>query len=224
MMQELYVAGDTWLHRLAAGWKLLVLALAGTLMFGLRSPEPMAIVCLAVALMLWSAGIGWRRFWAQARWLAILTAIVAGFTAWVQGAEAGLVAGLSMASLIGLALAVTFTTTASALVDALATGLRPLHRRGWVDADRVAFTIALTLRFVPELQRRWLAIREAQAARGIRANPVRLVVPMVVAILQAADAIAEAIEARGYPPERGQDRPGAGYPDDDAPERKPRHS
>jgi len=200
-MQELYVAGGSWLHRLSAGWKLLALALAGTLMFGLRAPVPLAIACLMVAVVVWSAGIGWRRFWTQARWLAVLTLIVAGFTAVVQDAEAGLVAGLRMASLIGLALAVTFTTTASALVDALAAGLRPLHRRGWVDADRVAFTIALTLRFVPELQRRWQAIREAQAARGIRANPVRLVVPMVVAILQAADTIAEAIEARGYPPE-----------------------
>lgn len=202
-MQELYVAGDTWLHRLSAGRKLLILALAGTLMFGLRSPGPLAVACLAVALLLWSARIGWRRFWAQARGLVVLAAIVVAFTAWVQGAEAAAVAGLRMASLIGLALAVTFTTTATALVDALAAALRPLHRRGWIDADHAAFTIALTLRFIPELQRRWLAIREAQAARGIRANPIRLAVPMVVAILQAADAIAEAIEARGYPPERG---------------------
>jgi len=214
-MQELYVAGDTWLHRLGAGWKLLALALAGTLMFGLRSAGPLALACLAVAAVLWSASIGWQRFWAQARWLAVLTVFVAGFTAWVQGAEAGAVAGLRMASLIGLALAVTFTTTASALVDALAAGLRPLHRRGWIDADHAAFTIALTLRFVPELQRRWLAIREAQAARGIRASPIRLVVPMVVAILQAADAVAEAIDARGYPPERDREGARAACPSDE---------
>lgn len=206
-MRELYVAGDTWLHRLGAGRKLFILALAGTLMFGLRSPGPLAVACLVVALLLWSARIGWRRFWAQARGLAFLAVMVVGFTAWVQGIEAATVAGLRMASLIGLALAVTFTTTTSALMEALAAGLRPLHRRGWVDADSVAFTIALTLRFIPELQRRWLAIREAQAARGIRANPVRLAVPMVVAILQSADAIAEAVDARGYPPERGAEGP-----------------
>lgn len=201
-MQELYVAGESWLHRLSAGRKLVLLAAAGTFLFGLRSPVPLAVVAVVVALVLWSTRIGWAKFWAQARTLLVLTAIVVVFTAWVQDGAAAAVAGLRMLSLIGLALAVTFTTTTLALMAALAAGLRPLDRLGWVDADRVAFTIALTLRFIPELQRRWLAIREAQAARGIRANPVRLAVPMVVAILQSADAIAEAIDARGYPPER----------------------
>lgn len=198
MMQELYVEHPGWLQCQAAGRKLGVLLVAGSVLFLVRDAWVLLPPLVVVAALLWSTGVGFRRFWRHSRGLWLLCLAVVVITAWLQSPEVALVAGLRLLVLVGLALVVSFTTRAGEFVDAIEAGLQPLQQRGWVRADRLAFAIALTLRFVPELQRRWHAIREAQAARGIRANPVILIVPLVVAVLQSADAIAEAIEARGF--------------------------
>lgn len=198
MMESLYVAHNGWLQRADARYKLGLLMLAGTALFFLQQPAWLAAVLGVVALLLQQSGVGWQRCWRQMRGLLVLWALVVGFMALLQGWQPALVAGLRLATLMGLALVVSFTTTTAAMIDAVEALLQPLARRGWVRADRFAFSLGLVLRFVPELQRRWAAIREAQAARGIRASPVTLVVPLVVAILQSADAIAEALDARGY--------------------------
>ncbi|CPR10533.1 cobalt transport protein [Bordetella pertussis] len=78
---------------------------------------------------------------------------------------------LRVAALIGLAMAVTLTTPVPALIDAL--------------------------RFIPEIWRNYQEIREAQAARGLGAHPLALLVPLVVRTLKRAEEVAQAIDARG---------------------------
>jgi biotin transport system permease protein len=54
----------------------------------------------------------------------------------------------------------------------------------------------LTLRLIPELTVQWQDIREAQAARGLKANPFTLGVPMLLRTLRRAQDIADALDAR----------------------------
>jgi len=75
--------------------------------------------------------------------------------------------------------------------------LQPLERLGLVNTERVALAFGLTLRLIPELSVQWHEIREAQAVRGLSANPLTMGVPMLLRTIRRAHEIAEAIDARG---------------------------
>ena len=62
----------------------------------------------------------------------------------------------------------------------------------------MALAVALVLRFVPVLLMRWRAREEAWKARTHRRVPLRLVAAFVADILQFADGVAEALDARGF--------------------------
>lgn len=198
MIEGMYVERDAYLQRQPAARKLLVLLVAGTLLFFVHQAWVLGIAVVLAGALLFGTGVSGPQLWHHLKglvWLWLAVVLASGL---LQGWSQALEAGLRLAALMGLALAVSLSTRTQDFIAAIEAGLQPLGRRGWVRPERVAFALALTLRFVPEFQRRWQAIREAQAARGIRANPVTLVVPLVLAVLQAADAIVEAIEARAW--------------------------
>jgi biotin transport system permease protein len=82
------------------------------------------------------------------------------------------------------------------MVAALERALRPLSRFG-IDPDKISLVISLALRFIPVLGEQVTQIREAQRARGLDRNILALAVPLLVHCLSMADAVADAIEARG---------------------------
>ncbi len=76
----------------------------------------------------------------------------------------------------------------------------------------ISFVLTAAVRFVPVVLRDALSIYDVQRARGLRLsrNPVRLIrssmpliVPLVVTSLRRSEALAEAMEARGYARPRG---------------------
>jgi biotin transport system permease protein len=136
--------------------------------------------------------------WRQVRGLLWVLLAVALFTGWFQGALEALAVVLRVAAMVGLALAVTLSTRTSDLIAVCERTLRPLERTGLVDAEKVALALALALRFVPEIWRNFQEIREAQAARGLGANPVALIVPLIVLTLKRAQEVSEAIDARSF--------------------------
>lgn len=187
----LYHPGGSLVHRCPPGPKLALLAvvLAGTLVW----PVPMLV---ASALLYAVARVPWRLALEQLRplWpLLLFTAVFQVLTASVDRAvsvTAGLLASVALAGLV------TLTTRVAAMLDVLARMARPLRLFG-VDPDRVALLLALTIRCVPLLAGIAAEVREAQRARGARGNPVALVVPLIVRSLRAADALGEALTARG---------------------------
>ncbi len=207
MIHSLYVPGASWLHRQPAVVKLGVLMAAGIMLFLLHHPLPLAIAAGLALVLLASARVPLARIWAQTRGLVVLIVALGGVLTLLQGWAATMMVLLRLCALMCLALAVTFTTRSADLIAACERALRPLERRGWANAAKVSLALALALRFMPEIYRRYELIREAQAARGLRAHPVRLIVPLVISVLKSADEIAEAIEARGFPPTRSQDPP-----------------
>ncbi|MCY1527846.1 Energy-coupling factor transporter transmembrane protein BioN [compost metagenome] len=147
-------------------------------------------------MLVWSTGVGAAAVWRQLKGLVWVLLAVGGFTAWFQGGMAALAVLLRVGALVGLALAVTLATRTSDLIEVCEKALMPLQRAGLVDAGKVALALALALRFVPEIWRNFQEIREAQAARGLGANPVALIVPLIVLTLKRAQEVAEAIDAR----------------------------
>jgi biotin transport system permease protein len=116
----------------------------------------------------------------------------------VLGAGPARAAVVTSGLLVSFALAalVTLTTRVAAMLDVIARLARPL-RLVRVDPDRVALLLAMTIRCVPLLMDIVTTVREAQRARGATGSPMALAVPAVVRALRAADALGEALTARG---------------------------
>jgi biotin transport system permease protein len=184
------------LHRLPPGLKLLALVMTGSTIFLITDWRPLAALCIAELLLYPFAGIGWRVVWAQFRPLVLVLAVLFAVQSAVGEASLGIAMVLRFAALILLAALVTLTTRTSDMVAALERALHPLARFG-VDPEQIGLVISLALRFIPVLGELVSRIREAQRARGLDRNIVALVVPLLIHCLRMADAVADAIEARG---------------------------
>ncbi|MFN3688741.1 energy-coupling factor transporter transmembrane component T family protein [Salinarimonas sp.] len=195
-MLALHRPGTSPIHRLPAGAKLIALGLAGTAIVLADALPLLAAALLAAILLYRAAALPLALAGAQLRPLALVLTILLLVQGLVVSWEAGLALVLRFSTLILLAGLVSLTTPVSAMTDALARGLAPLRAVG-VSPVRVAFAIALAVRFVPVIAQIVGEIREAQAARGRERSLVALAVPLVIRTLAMSDAVAEAIEARG---------------------------
>jgi biotin transport system permease protein len=117
----------------------------------------------------------------------------------LQGLLSGWVVAALMAGrlLVAVALAALFTmtTTVTAVLEAFQSLLRPFRR--FVDADRVGLLVAITIRCIPLVSDIVREVLEARTARGTQWSLMSIAVPVVVRSLYAADALGEALIARG---------------------------
>jgi biotin transport system permease protein len=192
----LYVPGNSVLHRVRAGHKLVAMLLAGAVSVFLDEVWQVGVALLLVMLGYLLAGLSPRLVVAQLRpllWVAGLAAVVHVF---VNGWERAAVVIGVLAALVLLAALVTLTTRTTAMVDAMVVACRPLRVFG-VDPERVGLVLALGVRSVPVVIGLAEEVREAQQARGLGASPRAFAVPLIVRSLRHADALGEALVARG---------------------------
>lgn len=191
-----YRSGGSVLHRMPAGAKLLALIVAGAAAFLVDSVTELAVAALVVLLLHLVAGLGPGVLWSQLRpvlWLLLGFGLL---HAALRGWQAAVVVTGTIAVLVLLAGLVSSTTRTTDLVDAVVRGLRPLRRVG-VDADRVGLVLALSVRAVPVVAALAAEVRDAQRARGIRVDPRTFGSPFLIRSLRHADALGEALRARG---------------------------
>lgn len=192
----LYSPGDSLLHRLGAGTKLLGLAALLTALVLAASVEAV-VAGLVVALVGYAiAGLGWRVALAQVWPLRWFAAVLVALQWWLAGPVTALVTVGSLVVAVALAGLVTVTTRVSAMLDVVARLAAPLARVG-VDPDRVGLMLALGIRAVPVVAGLAAEVREAHRARGLPPDPRTYAVPLVVRTLREADAVGEALAARG---------------------------
>lgn len=195
-MIGIYSPGHSVLHRAPAGLKLAGLVVAAAASVWLRAPWPVGVAVLVVLGGYAAAGLGWRCPFDQIRplaWILILTgALHLVFSGWQR---AVVVVG-TIVVLVLLAALVTLTTRTTELVAVVVRIARPLRRFG-VDPERVGLLIALGIRCVPVVAALAQEVRDAQRARGLTASVRAFAVPLVVRALRRADALGEALVARG---------------------------
>ncbi|NYJ19582.1 CbiQ family ECF transporter T component [Glaciibacter psychrotolerans] len=184
------------MHRTPAPLKLLLLSASVITVSVLRDPWLIAGVAVFVIALFALAQVPVRAALGQILpilWMLLIVAPIQGFLAgWV-------IAGLMAARLliaVALAALFTMTTSVSAVLDTFQLMLRPFRR--WLDADRIGLLVALTIRCIPLLSAIVAEVLEARAARGIRGSVRALAVPVIVRSLYAADALGEALIARGF--------------------------
>jgi biotin transport system permease protein len=191
-----YVAGTSWLHRLPASAKLVGLVVLLAVTFTLSSPLAVALAAVVTLLIYATAGLA-GAVPAQVRplrWLILGLLVVQTLTAgWVT---AVVFTGRLLVAVV-LAGLVTLTTRVVDLLDVFERVLRPMRHVG-VDSERVALALALAIRAVPVVAGLAEEVRDAQRARGSAVSPRAFAVPFVVRSLRHADALGEALVARGF--------------------------
>ncbi|MGW4364350.1 energy-coupling factor transporter transmembrane component T family protein [Nocardia takedensis] len=196
-MIGLYRPGNSVLHRLPAGVKLLLLFLTiiAATVFA-RTPWTVGAVGLVVVALFAVAGIPWRVALAQLRPVVWMLALIAVFQVLLTSpARAAVVCGVLLISVACAAL-VTLTTRVTDMLDAVTRALGPTRRFG-VDPERIGLLLALAIRCVPLLATIVHEVAEARRARGLEWSMTALVTPVLVRSLRTADAMGEALAARG---------------------------
>lgn len=177
-----------------AGARLLLLAAWGLVVVLVRGPVSaagFAVVTIAVA-----AVVRVPRRALRGLIPILLTAALAGaYQTWARGWVTALEVALDLVTVVLAAIVVTATTPVSALLDTTARAARPFAR--WVDPERVALALALTVRSLPALLESARETRDAARARGVERDPRALVVPAAVRAVGRARATGEALAARG---------------------------
>lgn len=195
-MIGLYRDGGSLLHRLPAGAKLAGLLLAGLVSPFVRSPVVTAVVLVVVLAGYAVARMPVRVLLQMLRPLLLVMVPLGVFQTVVAGWERAFVIVGVLVALVLLANLVTLTTRTSDLIDVVVRVCGPLRRVG-VEPERVGVLLQLAIRAVPLVIDLGARVREAQHARGLGASPRAFAVPLVVGALRRADAMGDALAARG---------------------------
>ena len=196
-MIGLYRPGDSLLHRMPAGLKLLLLIVSiVTATVFVRTPLEVGVVVLVVGLLFAVASIPWRVSVAQFRPVVWMLLIIAVFQVLITSpSRAVVVCGVLLIS-VALAALVTLTTRVTDMLDTVSRALGPLRRVG-VDPDRIGLLLALAIRCIPLLTGIVQEVAQARKARGLQWSMTALATPVLVRALRTADAMGDALVARG---------------------------
>lgn len=200
-----YRSVDSPVHRLGAGWKLLLGSGLGIAAIAAQQPWSLAVVAGLNAIYYFSARLTLSDLWRDTRYLFLQALVILGLYAARYGVPEGLWPGLRIALQIGLffipGIVFLRTTQASQM-------MRGLSR---VIPYRLSFLVYTSIRFVPLFARELREISMAQRLRGARLsprdllNPINwkdgfhcLMIPLLVRALKIADQAALSAEARGF--------------------------
>jgi biotin transport system permease protein len=201
----LYEPGTSPLHRAPAGPSLLVVLVVagGTVLTS--DPRILGAVCGVVALGYVVARIPWRRIRPLLRTLVLLLVLIGVVQWWLLGPDRALVIALRLVAAIGVATLFTLTTRVDDLVGAVERGLGPFRRFG-VDPERLGLLVGLTIQSVGTLSGIAGQVRAAARARGAGGSVTAFAVPFMIRTLRHADALGEALAARGWGDAAPEDR------------------
>lgn len=186
----------TWAHGLRAWVKLGALCLWTVAVLRMDGVWLAAATALVVGL----AASGGRVFFAQ--WLAMLrplwpfAVLIVLWQLWLGAPLAAWPILARLGAAVGLANGVTMTTELAEIIALLTRLARPLARVG-LNPKVLGLSVALVMRFVPVMLLRYDQISIAFRARSPRRPGWRILMPVLLAALDDADHVAEALRARG---------------------------
>jgi len=200
-----YRSVDSPVHRLGAGWKLLLGTVLGVLAIMAQQPWSLAVMLGLNALYYFGARLTLSDLWRDTRYLVLQMLIILGLYASRYGIPAGLWPGLRIALQIALffipGIVFLRTTQASQMMQGLSR----------IIPYRLSFLVFTSMRFVPLFAREISEIRMAQSLRGARLAPKDLLnprnwrdmfhclmIPLMVRALKTSDEAALSAEARGF--------------------------
>ena len=190
-----YHPGDTLLHRLPVGAKLLGLVVASIALVVVRGPASAVVLLLAAVLLALAAQVPVRRMLRAMRGLLLLALGIAALQWWSSGPARAVESLLDLFTLGLLGLTLSHTTAVTDMLDGFVRWITPLRRIG-VDPERVALTVGLAIQSLPATYTLALETRDAARARGLR-TPRALLSPFVIRAVARAHETGAALHARG---------------------------
>ena len=183
---------EIWAHRLPAGVKLAALCLWTALLFHLTAALPLSLAAASIAALTLTGGPLFAKTSAQMlRPLWPFVVIVALWHLWTRD-PLGLTIILRMVTAVAAANFVTMTTRLSDMIAVITTLTRPFPI-----LRPLPLAIALVIRFIPVMLLKLGDIRQAWRARSPRRPGWRILVPALLATIDDATFVAEALRARG---------------------------
>lgn len=194
-MGSLYSSQRTWLHGYSAGFKLLVLALWGTAQC--FTDSGLVLGSAAILCLLMFVSLGQAAWAARKLLLSVLIAclLIVGFHVFMGQPMVGWISTLRLVSASLLGVALTITTTPTALLSVLERLLSPMQHVG-VRTDRIALQLGLMLRFTEHFFVVWKRLDDAHRVRTGRAGGLRLLGPLTIQMLMSARRVSDALEMR----------------------------
>ena len=187
----------TWAHPLSAGAKMAVLALWTTALFLLDTSAALGLAALATAALPLSCGLPFALTSARLlRPLWPFVLIVAAWHLWLCDLTGGTTVLLRLTSAVAAANFVTMTTRLADMLAVITTLARPLSALG-LKPRTLGLAVALVIRFVPVMLIRSEQITTAFRARSARRPGWRVLVPALLAALDDAERVADALTTRG---------------------------
>ncbi len=187
------------MSRIPARFKLLALIIISTALFMVESWPILGTALGVVVGIYFLSGLHMRDVVTQLRptlWVLVLIFLVQSANRdWIFAAAVV----MRFAAVLLLAGWVTLTTRTSELIETMTNALRWLKPFG-VNPAKVSLALSLTLRFLPMIAEIAAEVREAQKARGLEHSWLAMAFPLIIRTLKTADAVAEALDARGYDP------------------------
>lgn len=193
----MYLAGNSWLHRVPAGWKFIglfawVIALTVTGSHLKLMAGAMALMCL-----LWlTVRVPWKVTREQLFPPFFLLLFVAAFQLWGGSFESALALFLRFGAAIMAAVLLTLTTTQGEMLETFDVALAPLARFGFPSA-KVSLALMLTLTMIPVQLAQVYAVLDARKARGVGFDFRAFAVPVIVRSIRRAQMVGDALAARG---------------------------
>ena len=196
-MLSLYVPGDSLIHRIPAGTKLVFLFAGSIALFAVSNIPLHVGELLAIAGLFHVARLPWRAVLRQLRTALLFMVPIFLFHVFITDWVLGLETVLRILALLLFAVLVTLTTKLSDMIDILERAFRPLAYLG-INPSKASIMLSMVIRFIPLMMREAQEILEAQRARGLDRNAIAVLVPLLIKTLKMADDLSDAIDARGY--------------------------
>ena len=186
----------TWAHPLPAGGKMAALCIWTAVLFQLTLPT-LAIAAVATAALPLSCGIPFAVTSARLlRPLWPFVLIVALWHLWFDDTASGAAIILRLLTAVAAANFVTMTTRLTDMITVIAWLARPFAALG-LSPRLLALAVALVIRFIPVMLTRTQTIRESWRARASSRPGWRILIPVLLAALDDAEHVADALRARG---------------------------
>ena len=194
-MGTLYSDIPSWMHRLPAGLKLLLLALSSMALLALSDLRIQALAFAAIAFLYASLGAASRPTRRLVLVALIASALVGGLHAATGQPWLGLASGLRLVSTTMLGAMLTATTRFGDLLGVAEWLLSPLSRLG-LPVERLALQLGLMLRFAEQFFVQWQRLADAYQVRTGRSGGWRLLAPLTIHMLITARKVADALAIR----------------------------
>lgn len=187
----------SWLSRIPAGWKFGTLLAISISLYLISSWQVLLALLLVSIATLVSARVDFKQLRMPLVTLAAILAVVLILLGIQTGWLNATISVLRLLTMCIFAYSVSLTTSFDAMLELFQKVASPLRVLG-ANPAQIALALSMAIRFIPELKRVYLEVREAQHARGLGNNPLAVSVPLVIRSLKIADETAEALDARGY--------------------------